>query len=296
MSRVESNDEQRIREVQDTQRRQERQLRSADRSARSERSFQDRLQARATTERARHERTTEAQKDGEVSARDVLNRVRKGRRILPHEEARRAAMARALHGKGALEARSKASLGEARIQTDRAEEALEGRGVEREHLDESFREEDTREAESREEGLEAVRRSAVEDAMRVEREAQRERSQEDPKERDDRRDEDERAPAVHETATAKGAAGGPRMPPELLQRIASTLSKIVEDGRTRLRVRLKGPGLDGVELDVDMDDEGIHCRFSGCSDRLRRDLEAAEGELRVALEDRGLELGRLEVR
>lgn len=291
---MESNDEQRIREIQEVQRRDEKRLRTADNASRTERSFQESLRSRTKTDRARHHEKTDERREGEISARQVLDQVRKRRSELPHERARRAAMARALHGKGALEARTKASLGDARIQSDRADEALQRRGAEWEHVDETTRDQEIRESDGREERVDAARQDAEQTQIQADADGRREPRQEHPRDRDDRPPE-ERAAAVQETK-AQGAAGAPRVPHALIQRITATLTKVVEDGRTRLRVRLKSPGLEGVELEVQVGEDGIHCAFSGCSDRLRRDLEAAEDGLREALEDRGLQLGRLEVR
>lgn len=297
MSKVESSEEMRIREMQEQQRSAEKRSKAADAARRSERSFQETMRARSSRETGRQHRADgETRHREEGSARQILDRLRRNKKQAPHEQAKRAALSRALHGKGALEARADESLAKNLAQSDRAEQALVIRETEDGFVDRSRNDEIETDVEVREESQLEVEHEAQQ-AMIVAEDDRRRRGQDQ-----DRRDHEDRPPHPHEvakapTARANGAAGAPApLPPELLKRIAATLTKVVEDGRTRLRVKLRGPGLEGVELDVRAEGGEVVCEFSGCNDRLRRDLEGASTKLGSMLSRRGLRLRRLTAR
>lgn len=293
MSRVESNDEQRIREMQEAQRRAEVRNREADRAQRGERSFRESMTARtARDEGARQSEDAEHRQRTAGQARRVLDRVRKEQPTRPHELAKRAALARAFAGRQSLARRAQESDGEARVLVDRASEHESARALEHDHLDEMGRTEDRAELEAREERLDELRRDAEAQAMADDLARERRRRDRDRREDDDRRREPAEGVAP---AKARGAAPRVSLPPEILKRIVQTLVRVTEDGRTSLRVRLQGPGLEGVELQVENREGSITCAFSGCSDRLRRDLERARPTLEGALSRRGLRLSKLEL-
>lgn len=89
--------------------------------------------------------------------------------------------------------------------------------------------------------------------------------------------------------------GGGRPPPSrLLRCITRSVTKAIEDGRARVLIQLKSPGLEGVTVDIRADGDCIDCHFSGCSARFRREVENTEAELRFQLRTRGLRLGVLQ--
>lgn len=301
MSKVESNDDIRIREMQEQQRLAETRQKDADTVKRNTEAFKAAMRGKASqtqdTRRTDGSKTRDAQRE---TAKQVLARVRREGPQKPHEKARQAAIRAAIHGApGQLARRAKESHGESRVLSERADEYASAGLDDDRRVDDRLRDEDVREATGREEGVEEVRREHHElqmaDDLMQERQGQQRRQQQQ-RERDEQRRETA-AEATGGAREAQGSAGPTKsLPPEVLKRIAQTITKVVDDGRTRIRVRLKGQGLEGVELEIKAEDGKISCAFSGCNDQLRRDLEQAESALGSALAQRGLELRALEVR
>lgn len=102
-------------------------------------------------------------------------------------------------------------------------------------------------------------------------------------------------------AQAVQAAEGPRrrfvdapVSPEALQEIVEALfAAHREDGRSRLLVELKGPGLEGARLEITKESGAFHCSFFGLSASTARSLREAQPRLQARLGERGLKLGRL---
>lgn len=293
MSKVESNDEMRIREMQEAQRRAEVRSKEASRAQQREKSFDEALKSRRSHASTRAENTD--RKRERAAARGAIEQVRQGEPRSQLEWARRAALHKAFFGQKAQGGRVRAAIENEQVLSDRAEGSLEARGEEHARVEETGHDEEVREVERVLERQEELRQEAVraELAHQVDRDGRRRQDGQES-------DGEEREQAQIQGVGAKkagGAAGAPApVPPELLKRIVGTLMKVIEDGRTRLRVRLQGRGLEGVELEVRHENGQVACDFSGCNDRLRRDLENARGALSQALEKKGLKLARLTAR
>lgn len=297
MSRVESSDDQRIREQQEAQRKADVRNRAADRSKQNGKAFDAALRQKSTDRAGQQSLAKRAAEDGRSQARQVLDQLRQKVPRQPHELAKRAALSRAFAHQGAMGRRAQESAGAAQVLEQRAGDYLESVGREDRHLQAERIDEETREGDAVEENLELKReeqvlQTQIEDALGRGDGRRRGGGQQS----DEREREREAAP-TQAVAAPKGAAGAPTpVPPQLLKRIVGTLLKVAEDGRVRLRVKLQGPGLDGVELDVRHQNGRIDCAFSGCSDRLRRDLERSKDALAQALGRKGLTLGQLSAR
>lgn len=292
-----SNDELRIKEIQEAQRRAEKQRKAADQARQTERSFRETMTQRAARQRgAREADDVERRRRAEGDARRVLDQVRGDRKERrPHELAKRAALARAFGHKKSLSRRAQESAGEARVLHDRAEQHRSGRVLQNEHVETELHEEDRAELDVREERLEEVRRELS--GLEVAEDLARERRRQDDRSDRDGRDQDEpqvEAAAAAATRTEGSAGPRPSLPPEMLKRIAGAILKAAEDGRVSLRVRLQGPGLEGVEIEVRNEEGQVSCCFSGCNDRLRRSLEQSAPALKRALAKRGFTLAHLE--
>ncbi|MBK8014529.1 MAG: flagellar hook-length control protein FliK [Deltaproteobacteria bacterium] len=98
-----------------------------------------------------------------------------------------------------------------------------------------------------------------------------------------------------------GSVRGPRkgaapaaIPRAVLDALVKQISEAVTpDGRSSLKLELKGSGLDGVTLTIAAHDGRIQCQFEGCNDRTRKILEQGRARLAQGLAHRGLKLERL---
>lgn len=288
VGKVESSDETRIREMQEAHRRAEVRNGEASQAKRAERSFRETMGARSADQSDRAAaRDREARTRSDADARRVLDQVRNQKPQLPHERAKREALAQALGGKAALVRRRDEQGGDHRVLLDRTEQHQAGQTKERRAVEDRLRDEDGRDQVVREERQESLRNpeGPVVAPMEDDRRRRRDRS------------EDERRRESEALAGVKSAGGSaPVVPPELLEKIVGAVTQVIEDGRSHLRVRLEGAGLDGVELEVKCESSEVRCTVTGCSDRLRRDLEGAAPALGQALGRRGFRLSSFEVR
>lgn len=86
------------------------------------------------------------------------------------------------------------------------------------------------------------------------------------------------------------------IPPEILRQLVQTIYQAVKaDGRTSLRLTLKGGAMEGVELEVEANQGEVSCRFEGLSPKLKRQLHDGEAALGAALKRRGLHLKTLDL-
>ena len=295
MSKVESNDEIRIREMQEAQRRTEIRNREADQVKRSEKSFQETLKAHQSRERGLVEGASEDRRlQDQRAARGVLDQVRQSQAKDPQEQARHAAWARALHGKGALTRRAKDSQGDAVALEQRRDGHEATHAVQNDQVDELQRDEDLHDVDTQSTQMEDARREA--EATELAYHVSRQRRDSDHREgREGQPDETPAAPIEGAGPSQELKRSARELPPEVLKRIVGTITKLAGDGRTRIKVRLKGRGLEGVELEVRAENGQVSCAFSGCNDRLRKDLKASESALGQALGTRGLSLHALDV-
>lgn len=295
MSKVESNDELRIREMQEAQRRAEARNLELDRAKKADRSFDEALRARRSAECASEDQARDARRNARERAGQRASVERREDGYLhPHERARRAALARVLDGRRALERRAHESLDEHRALIDRRDQHEVGSALDLERVDERLHEQDASDAGQVEERLEEAQKDAADGDIARDLERDRRRRRDHDRGEDDRRRPAPDAVGRPRRAHRAGARGA--LPPALLERIVGVITQVVEDGRTQLHLRLQSPGLEGVELEVKAQDGEVSCLFRGCSDRLRRALEGAQPTLTAALAKKGLKLKRLEAR
>jgi len=101
-------------------------------------------------------------------------------------------------------------------------------------------------------------------------------------------------PQAAESA-APGAAG-PRMPPEVLQRLVERVfAGVTPEGLSQFTIELKDDVLGGARLDVTGKDGKISCTFHTSDPNVGRLLKASEGALARAFAHKGLSLERLDV-
>ena len=290
MSKVESNDEIRIREMQEAQRKAEVREQSAHRARRAQVSFKDTLNTKRSVEVAEKERmeTVRKKQHNENQSRQQTERSPREKIQQARQLAHKSVLENARSLDGRLKRRTKDSIGENTLQLDRAQHHTSKHMYDKEVMEERIREEDAQQFEATEEKQDILRRDV--EYAQITGEASERRRQSGQGHQDEKQKEPPPQPIAVNTQKTSGAGGGPQIPPDLLKRITSTVLKIVEDGRTSLRVRLKGPGLEGVELEVRTTNGQVECRFSGCHDKLRQELEKGAPELNKALEQRGLQL------
>lgn len=103
------------------------------------------------------------------------------------------------------------------------------------------------------------------------------------------------------SAQGVGSVDGPRkgaaptaIPRAVLDALVKQISEAVTpDGRSSLKLELKGSGLDGVTLTIGANNGRIQCQFEGCNDATRKILEQGRARLAQGLARRGLKLERL---
>lgn len=293
MSRVESSDDRRIRELNEEAYRRKVDNLKRDQQARTSRTFTEVMDQKAKTERS--QRTSEeraAHTHRERVAKEAVKHRKQPSSRAHQEMLRKSALQRGIQGK--MESlRQQSARAQSEVMAERGTGFLAEARSERERLtavDRREREHDAdleqdKQAELQEE-LQRDLRDPI-DGHRHHSPGQRDRSGGD----EDGRDPAQAVAAV-QTPTKPRAA--PEIPPETLQEVVKAMfAAAKEDGRTRLIVELKGKGLEGVRLEVRQENHEIQCTFTGCSPRMRQSLQAAQPRLEAQLGKRGLKLGRL---
>ncbi|MCC7380697.1 MAG: hypothetical protein IT384_02650 [Deltaproteobacteria bacterium] len=301
MSRVgENSDEQRIREMQETELRQRADQEKRTDQERVTKSFQEVMAQRAQREQAKQTTRKEGEKGAaeQGGREDPKNASRnlKGRPGADTRSAetlqRRAAMAHALQG-SLTGARSTMGSEVRKAESERVTDLSRKGDEEKERVDRDRDREDVREARS--------------DLQRKEEQQSLDRTAVDP---DDRRREDRgqdrKGDGQGEQPRGEGVAkaDGPRpsqqmtrIPPEIIEALAKQIQvALAADGRTELAIALKGSLFDGVTLHVSAKKGKVKCTFEGCDKQLSNLIEASKGDLMRQLSKRGLELEILRAR
>lgn len=290
MSRVdESNDDRRIREMNEAALRRKVDGEKKDQERRVQKAFNEVIQERQHKETAKKERTKEAAQKDPTEKQRLLDRVRKGPPKDSREGARRAALSRAIHGD--LQKKGARSQEEsARAMDGRATEHSARSKDEIEHVEREARTEDEREHSTREDKQSEIAKDARRDARdgRVDPDGERRREK-----REHGGSREEKTPGIQGTEGPR-QANPVRIPREVLEKIVSAIHAAVKaDGRTTMQVSLRGPGLEGVQLEVHAEKGRVRCAFHGANDELRSLLTGSKDALAAGLERRGLTLAGL---
>jgi hypothetical protein len=98
------------------------------------------------------------------------------------------------------------------------------------------------------------------------------------------------------TAQAQAAREVKQIPPELLEKLVSTVYLAVNDkGLKEFQIELKDGDLKGAFLKISADGGKVALKFQGLDPQTKALVESSKGELMRRLEKKGLSLSRLEV-
>ncbi len=292
MSRV---DDQRMQEMNEAKLRQKKDTEKRLNEKQLDKSFKEVMTNRSRrrnaqeTERLRHSGTQAKEKQNE--GKRILDRVAKRPDPSEKELARRAALNQAMHG--GMQKRRGVDAEEARqAESSRVAELSDNNEVEETFVDTEVRTEEEHEVERTEE-QQAEIEARHGDAGPVER---REQNQQRRQGQQSQGQDERRAEGAEATSGPRGGAAQ-TLPPEVVRQLVQTIYKAVNaDGRTHLRIELKGGVLDGVKLEVRTNGKRVKCSFSNCSRELAGSLKRAQKGLAQALGKRGLALDKLEAR
>lgn len=285
MSRIESNDDQRIREMQEAQLRQKVDTEKRMQTERVSKSFNDVMSQRT---KADQQKKAEGSGTGKTAERSAAKAKEQHERsdVLPkagRDLARRADLTKQVLNR---EVQTRADLQETSrtAETTRKDELYTRTDDDNERIDRDVQRDDVREFQ---------RAEARHEELKVDPDQPREQGR--PRDRDtDRRGDGEESP---KSAEGVRATEGPRaaqvvkIPAELLAQIASSMHVALDkSGGTEVLVSLKGTMLDGVTLKVSSKKGKVRAIFEGCDKQTRNLIESSRGELMRQLGKRGLEL------
>lgn len=300
MSRVgESSDDQRIREMQETEYRNRADAEKRSNQERTTKSFQEVMSTRTSREQAqRLEQQRSSQEAGAKQLREgkdapgqLLQRgavanpeARPGQALAKH-----AAMSQAMQGT-LSKVRSNLTENARAAETERNSEIVMKSDDERERIGKDVDRERITEAQKADD--------AAQRPLEAKIDPDADRSHKDR----DRRGKGEQSDGKPKTEGVT-AAEGPRaphavkIPQELIEKIANAVQvAMAADGRTELVISLKGTMLDGVTLKVTARKGKVNCTFEGCDKQLGNLIESSKGELMRQLGKRGLELEILRIK
>lgn len=296
MSRIDDSDNERIRQMQESELRARKDAEKKDADTRINKSFQEVMRERTQQQTAKkanlqersQNKANEQQKSEQGSfAQQLLKK-------LPKDSAdvqKRAAMSRAMQSN--LQATRNADSAKVReAEAERADELVKRADDDRERIDKDVREDAERELKRAEE-KDAQFHKIDPDQDQRQGEGQK---QKQPRERNDDGRGERKAQGV-EAAQAPKEAQQPRgIPPEVIEKLVSAIHKATTaDGRTEMQVELKGTMLEGVRLKVRSERGKVSCTFEGADKQLKNLLESSKGALMRSLEKRGLTLTSLKV-
>ncbi len=291
MSRVDDSDNQRIREMQETEYRNRVDREKRDNEARTTRSFNEVMsqknRGQLAKQAAQNKKTSE---ERETQGKNVLDQVRgqEKKDKTASELGRKAALSRAANSsllkKRAVEGQA------SRVDNEQRTDELTTKGQDdKDRIETEVERDDEKEA-VRTEERQAEHRLGNEHPDRVDADGQNQRQQQQQREPE------------REAAEAIGAAEGPAaphkpsIPPDLIEKIVGRLFQAINpDGRTSLQVDLKGEGLEGVTLKIAAEHGRVSCTFEGCSPELKSALRSGKPALTRGLAKRGMKLVALRV-
>jgi hypothetical protein len=296
MSRVDDNDNQRIREMQENELRTRKDLEKKDADAKIVKSFEQVMRERnqrenvqqqtAAQHHAKDTKGKEAEKQQESFAQQLLKKMPKNAGDLQ----KRAAMSRAM-AQG--------------LQSNRSSESQKLREAESERVDDLMKkaddEKDIREKDMREEMATESKRAEEKDAKFHKIDAdqenrEREKNERNPQRRGDSGRGERKADAIEAPQAAQQQQQPRGIPREVVESIVNAIQAATHaDGRTEMQVELKGSMLEGVRLKVRSQGGKVSCTFEGCDRELKNLLESSKGALMRSLEKRGLTLTSMKV-
>ncbi|MEQ9498450.1 MAG: flagellar hook-length control protein FliK [Deltaproteobacteria bacterium] len=292
MSRVDDNsDNRRIREMNEAAHNKKIRNEKKSAEARGEQTFREVMQKKARTETAQRNQTKEAEKEKGADGESVLDRIRKRAPKKTVERDRRQALQRSMQG-GLLKKKALKAGEDARAEAARGEELKTGADNELERVEKEVRKEDEHETVRSDEKQAEVMQEARADVPteRADPDGRRQQRQSQGRSGDGR---DNNAQAIQNARRA----GRPAIPQEVLQRLVSAIYKAVNaDGRTSMRITLKGGKLEGVTVDIKSEGGKVSCEFGNCPKELKSMLKKGTSQLAKGLSRRGLKLERLSVR
>lgn len=298
MSRIDDSDNQRIKEMQDTELRNRVDREKRDTDVRVTKSFQEVMQdrnQRQGPQKQGPQRPGQEQAARQEGEKQVLNRLLQRNAKPGSELQKRALTSNALHSSLA-KARSADSKNVQRAEADRTEELTRKVDDEKERIDKDVRESDDTELRRAEEKDAAFRRINPDEGQGDSRSGERQGGRGG---REQGEGSEERGPRSIQAAEAKPAQGSsspPRIAQEVIDRIVGAIqSAHTADGRTEIHVDLKGTLLDGVRLEVRAQDGKVSCKFKGCTRDMKALLESSKGALMRGLAKKGMTLTKLEV-
>ncbi|MBI4821030.1 MAG: hypothetical protein HY791_32520 [Deltaproteobacteria bacterium] len=283
MSRIESSDDQRIREMQEAQLRQKVDTEKRLQTEKVSKSFNDVMSQRAKSEQQKRAERSPANK-GEKPKTEVKNQKERTEAApkANTELARRAELTRQTLVRDTQQ-RSDLQETNRTNELSRKDELYTRGDDEREVVDREVQRGDVREFQ---------RAEARHEELKVDPDQPREQGR--SRERDERKhDGDEAQPRSEGVRATEGprAAQVVKIPTELLAQIADSMHVALDkSGGTEVIVSLKGTMLDGVTLRVSSKKGKVRAVFEGCDKQTKNLIESSRGELMRQLGKRGLEL------
>lgn len=292
--RVDNNDNQRIKEMQEAQFRKKVDAEKKDQQARVTRSFNEVMSDKSRRKMAQQSvQNQQASEETQARGKRVLDQVRAQAKDTkqPAELARKAALSRATHGH--LSKKRAVDGQEAQVAVnERVEDLVSKNEEDVNRIDKEIdREEELDTQRTEEQQYEHKAENAQPDRVDADGRGNKQQGR-------DRQGEgrEERQAEGVEAAEGPRAAHHVKLPSDLIQKIVARLFQAISgDGRTSLQLDLKGDGLDGVTLKVASENGRVSCSFEGCSPELKTALRKGKPALTRALAKRGLKLVTLGV-
>jgi hypothetical protein len=292
MSKIDESDNQRIREMQETELRNRVDQAKKDNDARVTRSFAEVMKQKGQTEEGQKLARSKQTKDADqkkASEQSVLGGLVKRSPKEAAELSKRAALSHAMQS-NLSKVRAKQADEAGRAESSRTEDIAARSEEDKDRIDKEVHEDADADA------IRTEERDVEQKRERAEAEGRPDQGRTD--ERGGRRDQDrgggqeERRPESVQAAQApKRASEVHQLTQELIDKIVSAIHTAhVADGRTEMHIDLKGTLLDGVRLKVSAENGKVKCSFEGCDKSLKNLIESSKGALMRGLSKRGLSL------
>lgn len=299
MSRINDNDDQRIREMQEADLRTRKDLEKKDNDSRLTKSFQEVMQQRTQQKNAQQikqkdqskEQSGETKKEEKSFAETMARRLPKQAADLQKRAALSKAMAQGMESKRSVDSQK---LREA--EAERGEDMVKKADDDKDRLDKDLRAESDSDAKRADDSEATFKKQTAEAEARAERENNegRSRGRQENNGKDD--NQSQRAKGVEAASAAKADPAQKTIPPEVIEAMVNAIQKAVTaDGRTEMHVELKGSMFNGVKLKVKTERGKVSCTFEGADRELKNLLESSKGALMRGLQKRGLTLTSLKV-
>jgi hypothetical protein len=250
------------------------------------------VQARDAGQRAQGERVTSDGR-GERVKQEAKHSEAKGRPLVPQRNVSELAR----QANASLQRAQSESVNNDRLRASDREQGLENDGVQRADREHDAQADDVRSADvdRSQRADEAKQKQAVEQAQSQAIDAD-ERQQQQRQGQQGQASDDGSAKATADVAPANAKPEVRKIPPELLEKLVSTVYLMVnEKGLREFQIELKDGPLKGALMRITADRGKISLAFSGLGANEKNLVEASKGELMRKLESKGLQLARLHV-